>query len=54
MHIPENYLSPETCAVMTLAMAPAWYMAVSKVKKEIPKERLCRSSASARHSRSSR
>lgn len=40
MHIPENYLSPETCAVMTLAMAPAWYMAVSKVKKEIPKERL--------------
>ena len=40
MHIPENYLSPETCAVMTLAMAPAWYMAVAKVKKEIPKERL--------------
>lgn len=24
MHIPENYLSPSTCAVMTAAMLPAW------------------------------
>ena len=40
MHIPENYLSPETCAVMAAAMAPAWYLAVAKVKKDVPKERL--------------
>jgi cobalt/nickel transport system permease protein len=24
MHIPENYLSPATCAVMTVAMVPVW------------------------------
>ena len=40
MHIPENYLSPETCAVMGAAMLPVWYLSVAKVKKEIPKERL--------------
>ena len=40
MHIPENYLSPSTCAVMTLAMAPVWWMAVKKVKEEIPREKL--------------
>ena len=40
LHIPENYLSPETCAVMGAAMLPVWLIAVSKVKKEIPRERL--------------
>lgn len=40
MHIPENYLSPQTCAVMGAAMLPVWLIAVSKVKKEIPRERL--------------
>ena len=40
MHIPENYLSPETCVVMGAAMLPVWLMAVQKVKKEVPKEKL--------------
>ena len=40
MHIPDNYLSPETCAVMTAAMAPVWAHAVYKVKKEITREKM--------------
>ena len=40
MHIPENYLSPATCAVMGAAMLPVWYLAVAKVKKEVPREKL--------------
>jgi cobalt/nickel transport system permease protein len=39
MHIPENYLSPATCGVMTLAMVPVWTHAVKKVKVELPKEK---------------
>lgn len=37
MHIPENYLSPQTCAVMGLAMVPVWIVSANKVKKELPK-----------------
>ena len=37
MHIPENYLSPSTCAVMTGFMVPVWAHAIKKVKEEIPK-----------------
>jgi len=37
MHIPDNYLSPSTCAVMGAAMIPVWTIAVKKVKEEIPK-----------------
>ena len=40
MHIPDNYLSPETCAVMTAAMVPVWTHAIKKVKREIPKEKM--------------
>ena len=40
MHIPENYLSPSTCAVMAAAMLPVWALAIDKVKKEIPREKL--------------
>ena len=40
MHIPENYLSPASCAVMGAAMIPVWAHAVIKVKKEMPKEKL--------------
>ena len=40
MHIPENYLSPSTCAVMGAVMLPVWYLAVQKVKEEIPKDKL--------------
>ena len=30
MHIPENYLSPSTCGVLAVAMAPIWYLSVQK------------------------
>ena len=38
MHIPENYLSPSTCAVMAAAMVPVWTYSVKKVKEEIPRQ----------------
>lgn len=37
MHIPENYLSPSTCAVMAVAMVPVWGYSIKKIKTEIPK-----------------
>jgi len=40
VHIPENYLSPSTCAVMGAAMLPVWYMAVAKVRKQVPAEKM--------------
>lgn len=40
MHIPENYLSPSTCAVMTAAAVPAWTYAIKKVKKDITKDKM--------------
>lgn len=40
MHIPENYLSPATCAVFTAAMVPVWARAVKHVKKDLPKEKI--------------
>lgn len=40
MHIPENYLSPSTCAILGAAMAPVWFMAVKKVKEEVPRDKL--------------
>ncbi len=40
MHIPENFISPSTCAVMGAAMIPVWTAAVKKVKKEVSKEKL--------------
>ena len=38
MHIPENYLSPETCAVVGAGMVPVWPMAVKKVREQIPQD----------------
>ncbi len=35
MHIPDNYLSPVTCAVMAAAMVPVWTVSIKKVKAEI-------------------
>lgn len=32
MHIPDGYLSPQTCAAMYVAAAPFWYVAGRKVK----------------------
>jgi len=40
MHIPDNYLSPSTCAVFGAAMFPVWRRAVNKVKSEITREKL--------------
>ncbi len=40
MHIPENYLSPATCAVMTAAMVPVWAHSVKKIKEELPKDKI--------------
>ena len=40
MHIPENYLSPATCAVMGAAMIPVWIHAVKKTNEELPKEKI--------------
>ncbi len=33
MHIPDGYLSPATCAVLYLAAAPFWAIALRRVKK---------------------
>jgi cobalt/nickel transport system permease protein len=40
MHIPDNYLSPATCAVMGAAMIPVWSKSIKKVKEEIPKVKI--------------
>lgn len=40
MHIPDNYLSPSTCAVMGAAMIPVWSLAVKKVKEEVTKVKI--------------
>ena len=40
MHIPDNYLSPSTCAVMVAAMVPVWVHSVKKIKLELPKEKI--------------
>ena len=39
MHIPENYLSPSTCATMFAVMAPVWYVSAKKVKVQIEKKK---------------
>jgi len=40
VHIPENYLSPVSCAVMGAAMIPVWVHAVKKTNEELPKEKI--------------
>lgn len=40
MHIPDNYLSPSTCAVMGIIMLPIWIKASKKVKKEVSKKKI--------------
>ena len=40
MHIPENYLSPSTCAVFDVAMVPIWATAVKKVRETVPREKM--------------
>ena len=40
MHIPDNYLSPATCAVMGAAMVPIWATSGGKVKAGLPRTKL--------------
>ena len=40
MHIPDNYLSPATDAVLGLAMVPVWAYCIRKIKNEIPRDRI--------------
>lgn len=40
MHIPDNYLSPATCAVLGAAMVPVLAVSIKKVKEEISKAKL--------------
>ena len=40
MHIPDNYLSPSTCGVLTVAMVPVWAHCVKKVKEELDREKV--------------
>ena len=40
MHIPENYLSPSTCAVFIVAMLPIWKKAVDHVREEVPADKV--------------
>lgn len=40
MHIPDNYLSPSTCAAMGAVMVPVWTLSVKKVKKEIARAKM--------------
>ncbi|MBM7635330.1 cobalt transporter CbiM [Streptococcus saliviloxodontae] len=39
MHIPENYLSPTTCALMGAVMLPIWYTAVKKVEIKVKEDK---------------
>ena len=40
MHIPDNCLSPSTCAVFGVVMVPIWKTASAKVKEEISRKKL--------------
>ena len=35
MHIPDGYLSPQTCAVMYGAAVPFWVVAARRVRKVV-------------------
>lgn len=47
MHIPDNYLSPQTCAVMIAVMIPAWMISIRKVRRDLPKEKITMMGATA-------
>ena len=40
MHIPENYLSPSTCAVAYAVMLPIWHVAAKRASAEVAREKL--------------
>jgi cobalt/nickel transport system permease protein len=35
MHIPDGYLSPLTCATLYVAVAPFWYVALQRLKRQL-------------------
>lgn len=35
MHIPDGYLSPKTCGILYLTMAPVWYLSARKLQKTL-------------------
>ena len=39
MHIPDNYLSPSTCAAFGVVMLPVWKRASTKIKNEITRQK---------------
>jgi cobalt/nickel transport system permease protein len=40
MHIPDNYLSPSTCATFGVVMIPIWRKAVKNVKEQINRKKM--------------
>jgi cobalt/nickel transport system permease protein len=40
MHIPDNYLSPSTCAAFGAVMIPIWRKAAGSVRKEITRKKM--------------
>ncbi|KZL90439.1 fused nickel transport protein NikMN [Clostridium magnum DSM 2767] len=40
MHIPDNYLSPSTCAAFVAVMLPIWRRASLKVKNELTRQKI--------------
>lgn len=40
MHIPENYLSPQTCGIMAASMVPVWGICIKKVREELPRQKV--------------
>lgn len=40
MHIPDNYLSPSTCATLGVVMLPVWRKASIRVKQEITRKKM--------------
>ena len=47
MHIPDNYLSPSTCALLAVAATPVLIRAIKKTTREFPKERFSALGAAA-------
>ncbi len=39
MHIPDNYLSPQTCAVLAAAAIPVIGLALKKVKYQVTEKK---------------
>lgn len=47
MHIPDNYLSPQTCAVMGAVMVPVWTVCIRRLKVSLPGREVSRMGVAA-------